>query len=42
MTQENKRDSIEELVEELMKKPTASLEDVSYTETISIYCKYCG
>ena len=22
--------------------PTAHLEDVSYTETISIYCKYCG
>ena len=22
--------------------PTVHLEDVSYTETISIYCKYCG
>ena len=42
MTQDNKRDSIAELVEQLMKKPASHLEDVSYTETISIYCKYCG
>ena len=44
MTQDNKRDSIKELVAELIDKQpkTAHLEDVSYTETISIYCKYCG
>jgi transposase-like protein len=42
MTQDNKRDSIEELVAQLFKKPDAHLEDVSHTETISIYCKYCG
>ena len=44
MTQDN--DAISKIVEELFQKQakykTAELNDVTYTEIISIYCKYCG
>ncbi len=37
------RDTIDKIVEDLFKsRPKAHLEDVTYTETISILCKFCG
>ena len=47
MTQDKPKDAIDKIVEELMKRPSkpipmAHLEDVTYTQTISIVCKYCG
>jgi transposase-like protein len=42
MTQPKKYDSIEELVSELMQKPTAHLEEHHFTEPEPILCKWCG
>ena len=42
MTQPKKYESIEELVKELMKKPTAHLEEHHFTEPEPILCKWCG
>ena len=37
-----KRDSIEEIVEKLMQRPTAHLEEHHFTEPEPILCKWCG
>ena len=42
MTQPKKYDSIEELVSELMQKPTAHLAEHHFTEPEPILCKWCG
>ena len=42
MTQDKAKDAIDRIVEELMKKPTAHLEEHHFTEPQPIKCKWCG
>ena len=42
MTQPNRKMTIDEIVEELMKRPTAHLEEHHFTTPEPIKCKWCG
>lgn len=41
-TPEERSKALDKIIDDLFKQPKAHLEDVTYTQTISILCKHCG